>query len=107
MTYSLFYRRPPAELQPHGASIFSCKYYSAAHAAVCSRLCAVHNEVNHKIHKPEFDCADLDATYDCGCGDAPVGAVPNVPAGDLAGMDLERDLGEDRDTGVKMIKGGR
>lgn len=73
------------------------------------RLCAVHNEVNRKIHKPEFDCADLDATYDCGCGDAPIGSVPNVDGADadLTGLDLERDLGEDRDTGVRMIKGGR
>ena len=74
-----------------------------------SRLCAVHNEVNRKIHKPEFDCADLDATYDCGCGDAPIGAVSPIDGADadLTGLDLERDLGEDRDTGVRMIKGGR
>ena len=69
-----------------------------------SRLCAVHNEVNKKLHKPEFDCADLDATYDCGCGDAPVGAT-HVSADDM--MDLEFDVSKDRNTGVKMIQGGR
>ena len=70
---------------------------------VC-RLCAVHNEVNHKLHKPEFDCANLDATYDCGCGDSPVGAS-HVAAADF--MDLEYDSSKDSNTGVKMIKGGR
>lgn len=68
------------------------------------RLCAVHNEVNAKLHKPDFDCANLDATYDCGCGDTPVSAT-NVAAGDL--MDLEYDISKDSSTGVKMIKGGR
>ncbi len=29
--------------------------------------CLVHNEVNKRLKKPEFDCTKLD--YDCGCGD--------------------------------------
>jgi hypothetical protein len=32
-------------------------------------LCHVHNQVNERLGKPEFDCLTLDATYDCGCGD--------------------------------------
>ncbi|WVQ96176.1 hypothetical protein IAU59_003279 [Kwoniella sp. CBS 9459] len=32
-------------------------------------LCHVHNLVNERLGKPEFDCLTLDATYDCGCGD--------------------------------------
>ncbi|KAL7420754.1 hypothetical protein Q5752_004706 [Cryptotrichosporon argae] len=32
-------------------------------------LCHVHNEVNARLGKPEFDCLTLDAAYDCGCGD--------------------------------------
>jgi len=32
-------------------------------------LCHVHNQVNIRLKKPEFDCAHLDAEYDCGCGD--------------------------------------
>ncbi|WVQ75047.1 hypothetical protein IAR50_004656 [Cryptococcus sp. DSM 104548] len=32
-------------------------------------LCHVHNQVNARLGKPEFDCLTLDATYDCGCGD--------------------------------------
>jgi hypothetical protein len=33
----------------------------------------VHNQVNARLGKPEFDCLTLDATYDCGCG--PEGSV--------------------------------
>ncbi|OIW34234.1 Erv1/Alr family protein [Coniochaeta ligniaria NRRL 30616] len=29
--------------------------------------CLVHNEVNKRLKKPEFDCTKLD--YDCGCGE--------------------------------------
>ncbi|EIW71700.1 hypothetical protein TREMEDRAFT_23431, partial [Tremella mesenterica DSM 1558] len=32
-------------------------------------LCHIHNLVNARLGKPEFDCLTLDATYDCGCGD--------------------------------------
>ncbi|KIR29518.1 thiol oxidase [Cryptococcus deuterogattii 99/473] len=32
-------------------------------------LCHVHNQVNARLGKPEFDCLTLDETYDCGCGD--------------------------------------
>nr|XP_031859017.1 uncharacterized protein CI109_005522 [Kwoniella shandongensis]KAA5526089.1 hypothetical protein CI109_005522 [Kwoniella shandongensis] len=32
-------------------------------------LCHVHNQVNARLGKPEFDCLTLDSTYDCGCGD--------------------------------------
>jgi FAD-linked sulfhydryl oxidase len=68
-----------------------------------SRLCFLHNEVNKRLHKPEFDCADLDATYDCGCGDQPVSTKTKV----TDPMDLERDISKDDVTGVGLIKGGR
>ncbi|WRT69485.1 uncharacterized protein IL334_006471 [Kwoniella shivajii] len=32
-------------------------------------LCHVHNLVNERLGKPEFDCLTLDETYDCGCGE--------------------------------------
>ncbi|GAA5969212.1 hypothetical protein JCM11641_007511 [Rhodosporidiobolus odoratus] len=33
-------------------------------------LCSIHNLVNERLGKPEFDCsADLEGVYDCGCGD--------------------------------------
>jgi len=64
-------------------------------------LCSVHNEVNKRLKKVEFDCADLDATYDCGCGDAPI-REPGMNQRD----DLEKDLSKDDVTGVDLIKGG-
>ena len=71
---------------------------------VIYRLCAVHNEVNKRLGKPEFDCAHLDETYDCGCGDEPV----NPPKG-LSNdpMDLEVDPSKDKKTGQGLVKGGR
>ncbi|KAH7077285.1 FAD dependent sulfhydryl oxidase Erv2 [Paraphoma chrysanthemicola] len=36
--------------------------------------CFVHNVVNKRLHKPEWDCAGLGDAYDCGCGDDPVEA---------------------------------
>ncbi|GHJ87926.1 hypothetical protein NliqN6_4328 [Naganishia liquefaciens] len=32
-------------------------------------LCSIHNMVNARLGKPEFDCLTLDATYDCGCAE--------------------------------------
>ncbi|THG95357.1 hypothetical protein EW026_g6282 [Hermanssonia centrifuga] len=77
---------------------------TSSRRAAATWLCAVHNQVNARLHKPEFDCANLDATYDCGCGDEPVGTAKPVST-DF--MDLEVDPSKDRDTGVKLIKGGR
>ncbi|KAE8219886.1 hypothetical protein CF319_g6502 [Tilletia indica] len=31
-------------------------------------LCTVHNRVNARLGKEQFDCLKLDETYDCGCG---------------------------------------
>lgn len=69
------------------------------------RLCTVHNQVNIRLGKPEFDCAHLDETYDCGCGDEPVFGSKTSPKADP--MDLEIDPSKDSITGVDMIKGGR
>lgn len=76
--------------------------------------------MNTRLLKPIFDCADLDATYDCGCGDDPVtptGSVkpdskstpkPGTGTGVVHDpMDLEFDPTKDKITGVGMIKGGR
>jgi len=72
-------------------------------------LCFVHNQVNERLHKPEFDCANLDATYDCGCGDAPVskkGASSGKGAPGGEPVD-QRDPDVDDTTGAALIKGGR
>ena len=31
-------------------------------------LCSMHNRVNARLGKPDFDCGKLDESYDCGCG---------------------------------------
>ncbi|KAH8115172.1 ERV/ALR sulfhydryl oxidase domain-containing protein [Phellopilus nigrolimitatus] len=59
-------------------------------------LCHVHNQVNERLEKPIFDCAHLDDTYDCGCGDEPINKQSD-------GLELERD----GLTGAGLIKGGK
>ncbi|KAI0067614.1 hypothetical protein BV25DRAFT_1818998 [Artomyces pyxidatus] len=61
-------------------------------------LCHVHNQVNERLKKPEFDCAHLDDEYDCGCGDEPV-STTRANAAD--------DLSKDALTGADLIRGGR
>ncbi len=60
------------------------------------RLCSVHNKVNERLKKEQFDCAHLDDTYDCGCGEEPIGTTTIDPM----------DLGRDGDEGG-MMRGGR
>ncbi|KAF8911648.1 ERV/ALR sulfhydryl oxidase domain-containing protein [Gymnopilus junonius] len=67
-------------------------------------LCGVHNEVNKRLRKAEFDCAHLSDEYDCGCGDEPVSEKPAAPAAAVPHTD---DFGLDRLTGADMIRGGR
>ncbi|KAI6115237.1 ERV/ALR sulfhydryl oxidase domain-containing protein [Pisolithus croceorrhizus] len=77
-------------------------------------LCSVHNEVNIRLGKPVFDCAKLDETYDCGCGDPSISltATTNHETAALEekkseAMDLEWDSAKDDVTGVELIKGGK
>ncbi len=37
--------------------------------AAAGWACLVHNEVNERLKKPEFDCQKIGDFYDCGCGD--------------------------------------
>lgn len=69
------------------------------------RLCALHNQVNKRLKKPDFDCAHLSDAYDCGCGDSP-NKNPSPPA-DSRPMDLEKETIKDDLTDVDMIRGGR
>jgi len=64
----------------------------------------VHNEINKRLKKAEFDCANLSTEYDCGCGDDPLDLTP-APIQTLD--DLERDMSEDEITGARLIQGGR
>lgn len=86
-------------------------------------LCHLHNLVNTRLMKPQFDCSTLDATYDCGCGPNPSGgasatsleaghvrATGTVVAGGEAASGAGAETvvdGKDALTGVEVIKGGR
>lgn len=37
--------------------------------AAAGWACFVHNQVNERLKKPDFDCAKIGDFYDCGCGD--------------------------------------
>ncbi|CEL63321.1 FAD-linked sulfhydryl oxidase ERV2 OS=Saccharomyces cerevisiae (strain ATCC 204508 / S288c) GN=ERV2 PE=1 SV=1 [Rhizoctonia solani AG-1 IB] len=64
-------------------------------------LCSLHNMVNARLKKPEFDCTKLDETYDCGCG--PEGR--NSTTSPLK-ADGRKEGDPDKLTGAKLIKGG-
>ena len=94
-------RRLPQDEQPLcGKSLPITRVISTQQSR---RLCAVHNKVNERLHKPEFDCAHLSDEYDCGCGDAPIAATTDA----ADPMDLEDNDPKDDMTGVDMIRGGR
>jgi len=72
-------------------------------------LCFIHNQVNERLKKPNFDCAHLDEEYDCGCGDD--GAIPEtLPYAPSSTADPEAGRGasaiKDELTGADLIKGG-
>jgi FAD-linked sulfhydryl oxidase len=101
--------RPHRDLQLlHGKPPSSL--HRIIHTQSLPRLCVVHNQVNERLKKPQFDCAHLDETYDCGCGDdtvtqsAPTRGVhddPHIPE------HVGREASIDADTGAELIKGGR
>ena len=61
----------------------------------------MHNEVNKRLKKPEFDCSHLSDEYDCGCGDSP----PEANPGNSDSMDLEINSAKDELTDMEMIPG--
>jgi len=70
-------------------------------------LCALHNQVNKRLKKPDFDCAHLSDEYDCGCGDNPPEIKKPAPPANSDSMDLESDPTIDDLTDLEMIRGGR
>jgi len=82
---------------------------TSSRRAVSLWLCFIHNEVNKRLKKPEFDCAHLSNEYDCGCGDQPITltTVTHPPPQAIPDLDRDDDLGKDSLTGADMIRGGR
>lgn len=69
----------------------------------------LHNQVNERLGKPEFDCAHLDDEYDCGCGDAPIKKVEDASSGGDVGAGGDKadpmDMEEEEDLGA-LVRGG-
>lgn len=42
---------------------------TSSRQAAAGWACHVHNQVNKRLKKPEFNCNNLGDFYDCGCGD--------------------------------------
>ncbi|EJD44946.1 hypothetical protein AURDEDRAFT_114255 [Auricularia subglabra TFB-10046 SS5] len=55
---------------------------TSSRKAASNWLCYVHNQVNERLGKPQFDCAYLGDTYDCGCGPEPLRKGDKKPADD-------------------------
>ncbi|KIY52950.1 hypothetical protein FISHEDRAFT_13329, partial [Fistulina hepatica ATCC 64428] len=49
---ALLKRLPPQTESRRAAALWGCNF---------------HNAVNEHLHKPLFNCADLEKVYDCGC----------------------------------------
>ena len=48
--------------------------------------CFIHNQVNDRLGKPQFDCAAIPEAYKCGCGEEEEDGVLKLPPGeDLLG----------------------
>ncbi|CAD6569890.1 MAG: hypothetical protein TREMPRED_005498 [Tremellales sp. Tagirdzhanova-0007] len=60
-------------------------------------LCYVHNLINLRLGKEEFDCLTLDATYDCGCGDE---AVSSGGVAAQRGLDGVSTLNDSSSVGI-------
>ncbi|OCF46104.1 thiol oxidase [Kwoniella heveanensis CBS 569] len=63
-------------------------------------LCHVHNLVNERLGKPEFDCLTLDATYDCGCGDESASATTDGQSPEETG--ISPGVGTDAESEVEV-----
>ncbi|KAF9977762.1 hypothetical protein BGZ73_004986 [Actinomortierella ambigua] len=48
--------------------------------ALSNWACSVHNLVNVRLGKPEFDCGTLFEVYKCGCADEPEGTGEGASA---------------------------
>ncbi|OAD04590.1 hypothetical protein MUCCIDRAFT_108418 [Mucor lusitanicus CBS 277.49] len=42
---------------------------TSSRLAASQWLCAMHNKVNERVHKPIYDCSDILSKYPCGCDD--------------------------------------
>ncbi|KAK4149589.1 hypothetical protein C8A00DRAFT_18747 [Chaetomidium leptoderma] len=67
--------------------------------AAAGWACLLHNEVNKRLKKPQFDCNNIGDFYDCGCGDDEKG-------GKNKGEDLKGREGVTLEKEEGLIRGG-
>lgn len=60
--------------------VFIPSSQTSSRNAASMYLCSLHNRVNERLGKPEFDCSTLPEIYDCGCGDPSASADSTAPA---------------------------
>jgi hypothetical protein len=86
---------------------------TASRASLSNWACSVHNIVNIRLGKPEFDCSTLTDVYKCGCADEPTaesgddGAAAVAGSSFAEGIDALADLAssqQDRGTIVDSIE---
>ncbi|KAF8934620.1 hypothetical protein BGZ47_010288 [Haplosporangium gracile] len=53
---------------------------TSSRASLSNWACSVHNIVNIRLGKPEFDCSTLADVYKCGCADEPTAEEGGVSA---------------------------
>lgn len=87
---------------------------TSSRSAASFHLCHVHNLVNERLGKPEFDCSkNLEGIYDCGCGADEAGertAESSTPTGsNVDRHETERADGAgpivDPETGFELVGG--
>ncbi|KAF2265593.1 hypothetical protein CC78DRAFT_444802, partial [Lojkania enalia] len=61
---------PCGECAEHFGTVL-VKYPPQVHSRSAAAMwgCYVHNIVNQRLHKPEFNCEDIGDAYDCGCAE--------------------------------------
>ncbi|KAF9086513.1 hypothetical protein BGX23_008816 [Mortierella sp. AD031] len=79
---------------------------TSSRAALSNWACSVHNIVNIRLGKAEFDCSTLADIYKCGCADEPTeeggeGVVDSLPVIEEVGDVAARSSQLDRETIVE------
>ncbi|KAK3841244.1 MAG: ERV/ALR sulfhydryl oxidase domain-containing protein [Linnemannia gamsii] len=68
---------------------------TSSRASLSNWACSVHNIVNVRLGKPEFDCSTLSDVYKCGCVDEPTGEEGEEKGQGMAGDGGDSSLADE------------
>ncbi|KAF9916649.1 hypothetical protein FBU30_001233 [Linnemannia zychae] len=68
---------------------------TSSRASLSNWACSVHNIVNDRLGKPEFDCSTLADVYKCGCADEPTEGEAEGISGSNIVQDIDAFAGLD------------